>query len=211
MARLGGDEKRIASSLVRRNAFQLSQALAPLLGERTANMIFGLGVFGMGFSTIIILMLINGYAFCELIGRPQGGWPHIVGCLIAGVSGALWFHVWDGPAKLWLAILASSFGMMLLPIAYVTFFMMMNSKSLLGEEKPAGVRMIIWNLLMAFSVLGAIVAAATAIYDKATDKTPLAESFPYPAGYLVIGVGSVYVLLVLIGFILKKPSNTESA
>jgi hypothetical protein len=192
--------------LVRRNAFQLSQALAPLLGEGVANKVFGLGIFGMGFSTIIILMLINGYAFCELIGKPQGGLPHVIGCLIAGISGAFWFQVWDGPAKLWLAILASSFGMMLLPIAYFTFFMMMNSRSLLGDEKPTGSRMVIWNVLMGVSVLGAIVAAATAIYDKAMDATPISYRFPYPVGYLVIGVGVVYLLLVVIGFITKRPA-----
>ena len=207
IAALPEAEKRVASSLVRRNAFQLSQALAPLLGEGVANAVFGLGVFGMGFSTIIILMLINGYAFCELIGKPQGGLPHVVGCIIAGVSGALWFQVWDGQAKFWLAILASSFGMMLLPIAYVTFFLMMNSRSLLGEDKPTGGRMVVWNVLMGISVLGAIGAAYGAIYEKARDKTPISESISVSAGQVVIGIGLVYVLLVVIGFAMKRPTE----
>ena len=66
-------------------------------------MFFGFGIFGMGFSTIIILMLINGYAFCELLESLQGGQLHLVGCLVAGICGAIWPLVWDGPAKLWLA------------------------------------------------------------------------------------------------------------
>ena len=66
-------ERQIASSLIKRNAFQLSAALSPILGETKASLVFGFGIFGMGFSTIIILMLINGYAFCELFGKPQGG------------------------------------------------------------------------------------------------------------------------------------------
>ena len=195
MAALPEAEKRVASSLVRRNAFQLSQALAPLLGERTANRVFGIGILGMGFSTIIILMLINGFAFCEMIGRPQGGIPHFVGCLIAGISGAMWFKFWDGPAKLWLAILTSSFGMMLLPIAYVTFMLMMNSRAILGDEKPTGMRMVVWNVLMLFSVIGAIVAALSAIKSKAGDPT---------AGPVVIGVGVVYLILVVLGFAVMK-------
>ena len=65
-------ERQIASSLIKRNAFQLSAALSPILGETKASYVFGFGIFGMGFSTIIILMLINGYAFCELFGKPQG-------------------------------------------------------------------------------------------------------------------------------------------
>ena len=194
-------EKRVVSSLVKRNAFQLSKALSPLLGDKVANTIFGIGVLGMGFSSIIILMMINGYAFCELFGLPQGGIPHMLGCLVAGLSGAVWFYVWDGPAKLWLAILTSSFGMMLLPIAYVAFFMMMNSRSLMGEHKPTGLRMLVWNVLMALSVAGAIIAAAFAVYDKAGHPV---------AGKAVIGIGSVYLILVVLGFVLMRMRNAPA-
>ncbi len=193
-------------SLVRRDAFELSKALAPLLGERTASLVFGIGIFGMGFSTIIILMLINGFAFSEMFNQPLGGTPHIIGCLIAGVSGALWPLVWDGDAKLWLAILASSFGMMLLPIAYVTFFMMMNSTKLMGDEKPRGLSRVVWNMLMVISVCGAIVAASTAIYDKANDNTVLLNlgATELTVGRLVIAVAITFVVLVILGFVMKK-------
>ena len=194
IAALPDSEKRLAASLVRRNAFELSQALAPLLGPKIANLIFGIGVLAMGFSTIVILMLINGYAFCELVGAPQGGKAHLVGCIVAGLAGASWPLLWDGPAKLWLAILTSSFGMMLLPIAYFTFLMMMNSKSLLGDEKPQGGKMLLWNILMIISVLGALAAAGTAIWDKASHPT---------AGPLVMAVSVLYLALVVIGFIVK--------
>lgn len=194
IAALPDSEKRLAASLVRRNAFELSRALAPLLGPKIANLIFGIGVLAMGFSTIVILMLINGYAFCELVGAPQGGKAHLVGCIVAGLAGASWPLLWDGPAKLWLAILTSSFGMMLLPIAYFTFLMMMNSKSLLGDEKPQGVKMLLWNILMIISVLGALAAAGTAIWDKASHPT---------AGPLVMAVSVLYLALVVIGFIVK--------
>lgn len=194
MAKLPEAEKLIASSMVKRNAFTLSSSLAPLLGKKVAIYVFGVGVFAMGLSTIIILMLINGFVFCEAVGKPQGGRLFMIGCLVAGVSGAIWPLVWDGPAKLWLAILTSSFGMMLLPIAYITFFMMMNSKTLMGDEKPTGASMVTWNVLMGFAVLGAIGAAATAIWDKASHPV---------AGPLVIGVGITYLVLVLLGFVYK--------
>tara|TARA_X000001036_G_C20645852_1_gene792972 strand:- start:49 stop:1752 length:1704 start_codon:yes stop_codon:yes gene_type:complete len=199
IAALPDSEKRLAASLVRRNAFELSQALAPLLGPKIANLIFGIGVLAMGFSTIVILMLINGYAFCELVGAPQGGKAHLVGCIVAGLAGASWPLLWDGPAKLWLAILTSSFGMMLLPIAYFTFLMMMNSKSLLGDEKPQGGKMLLWNILMIISVLGALAAAGTAIWDKVSHPT---------AGPLVMAVSVLYLALVIIGFIVKARRKT---
>jgi hypothetical protein len=181
--------------LLKRNAFQLSAALSPILGDKKASLVFGFGIFGMGFSTIIILMLINGYAFCELFGKPQGGQLHLIGCLVAGVCGAIWPLVWDGPAKLWLAILVSAFGMMLLPIAYTTFFMMMNSKKLMGNEKPEGGRLKMWNILMGISVIGAFIAAGTAIYDKSSHPV---------VGKTVTIVGVIFAVSLVLGFLKKK-------
>ena len=195
-------EKRIAASLVKRNAFQLSKSLAPLLGERQANLVFGIGVLGMGFSSIVILMLINGYAFCEMLGKKQGGRLHVVGCLIAGAVGASWWLVWDGDAKMWLAILVSAFGMMLLPIAYTTFMLMMNSTKILGAEKPQGKRLLIWNVLMGFSVLGAIAAAVTAIYDKASHPI---------AGKVVIGVGVIFLVAIVVTAIQRQRKSFAGA
>ena len=193
-------ERQIASSLIKRNAFQLSAALSPILGETKASLVFGFGIFGMGFSTIIILMLINGYAFCELFGKPQGGSTHLVGCLVAGVCGAIWPLVWDGPAKLWLAILVSAFGMMLLPIAYSTFFMMMNSKKLMGVEKPEGGRLTVWNILMGISVIGAFIAAGTAVYDKGSHPV---------VGKTVTIVGVVFAIALVVGFFKKKSPQSS--
>ena len=51
------------------------------------------------------------------------------------------------------------FGMVLLPIAYVTFFLMMNSKGLLGEHRPRGRKRVIWNTLMILSASTATFAS----------------------------------------------------
>lgn len=197
IANLTVAEKKIAASLVQRSAFDLSKALVPLLDEKTAQIAFGLGILGMGFSTIIILMLINGFAFCEMLGKPLGGPVHVIGCLVAGISGAMWPMFWDGQSKLYLAIVTSTFGIMLLPIAYITFMMMMNSKKLMGDEKPTGGRLLGWNLLMGISVLGALVAAGFAMYGKIGDPK---------AGPIVIGMAVVYVIAVIIGFVKKSAS-----
>ena len=210
MAALPAAEKKIASSMVQRNASDLAKTLAPALGERGASLIFGLGVFGMGFSTIIILMLINGYVFCEAMGKPNAVFPYVLGCLVAGVVGALWPMFWTGDSKFWLAIVASNFGMMLLPIAYFTFFMMMNSRSLMGSEKPTGVRMLLWNVLMGVSVLGALVAASAAIWEKMNDtSSPNAVM----GGRFIVGMVAVYVVLIVLGFVAKRgkqPSETST-
>ncbi|GAA4449146.1 divalent metal cation transporter [Novipirellula rosea] len=202
VAKLPEDEKRIASALIKRDAFQLSRTLAPLLGDSKAKLVFGLGVFGMGFSTIIILMLINGYAFQELCGRPGSSSLFVTGVLVAGISGASWVWLWtDDQTRFWLAIFASTFAVMLLPIAYITFFLMMNSRRILGDDKPTGGRMVAWNVMMILAVAGAVAAAGTAMYDKAMDtQNPI--SF-----YVVIGILIVYSLAVAIGFAFREPSK----
>ncbi|MAG93546.1 MAG: hypothetical protein CMJ48_07335 [Planctomycetaceae bacterium] len=141
-------DRRIAAMLVTRDAFNLADALKPLTGKGVAQYVFGIGVVGMAVSSIIVLMLINGFVVCEMLGLPSQGNAHRAGCLLAGLTGAAGPFLWAGDAKVWLAVPTSMFGMVLLPIAYFTFLMMMNSKSLLGENLPRGGKRVCWNLLM---------------------------------------------------------------
>lgn len=195
IAALPTADKEIAASLVKRDAFQLSTTLAPLLGSTLSKLVFGLGVFGMGFSTIIILMLINGYVFREMLNAPNSTAPFVVGCAVAGLSGASWVYLWSGGAKFWLPIIASSFGMMLLPIAYITFFLMMNSRKILGDEKPKGLSMLVWNVLMLIAVAGATIAAKAAI-EKEMQKSDLAY-------WTILGILVVYGAWIALGFLLR--------
>ncbi len=201
-AELSVDEKTMAAALVKRNAFQLSETLSPLLGPTKAKLVFGLGVFGMGFSTIIILMLINGYVFREMLNRPTDNAPFVIGCLVAGLSGASWVYLWAGDAKFWLPIIASGFGAMLLPVAYVTFFLMMNSKRILGDEKPKGISMIVWNALMIFAVVGATIAAKAAITSEMA-KSDMAR-------YLILGVLGTYAILIVWGFVYRAKHSSAT-
>lgn len=142
-------DKQMAAMLVKRDAFNLADSLSPLTGRVVAHYAFGIGVVGMGLSSIIIIMLINGFVFCEMCGVESKGWPYRLGSLIPAL-GVLGPFLWTGgKAQFWLAVPAFIFGMIILPIAYFTFYMMMNSRSLLGEDRPRGVRRVIWNVCMA--------------------------------------------------------------
>ena len=119
----------------------------------------------MAVSTIVILMLINGFAVCEMLGVPDGGTPHRIGCLIVGGIGFFGPIAW-GELGPWLAIPVSVFGMTLLPIAYITFLLMMNSKSLLGDNRPEGSSLLRWNILMIIATTVATLGAAWASHGK---------------------------------------------
>lgn len=159
-------DKRMAAMLVRRDAFNLANSLSPLTGEAVAHYAFGIGVVGMGISSIIIMMLINGFVFCEMFGLESKGWPYRVGSLMPAV-GALAPFLWTGgKAQFWLAVPAFVFGMMILPIAYFTFYLMLNSKSLLGENMPRGGKRLVWNVLMAIALGLATFGAVWSLWSK---------------------------------------------
>lgn len=205
-AALSEAEKRLAPTLVKPNAKQLAATLAPLFGEgekgqQTANLVFGCGALAMGFSTIIILMLINGYAFAEIMGRYESTLWRTLGAAAAAACGFCWFLIWVGGSKTWLIIVASTFGAILLPIAYFSFFALMNSWKLLGDDKPTGLRMAVWNLLMLVGVMGAVLQAVAG--------TKLQMGKP-GTGSFVIGGVATFLLLALIGFSAKlRPENVE--
>lgn len=160
------DEKRVAAVLVRRDAFNLADSLAPLTGDVFAHYIFGIGVVGMAISSVIILMLINGFVFCEMLGTEWKGWAFRLGTLMPSV-GFLGPFIWGGDkAKFWLAVPTSVFGMALLPVAYFTFYWLLNSKSVLGDDRPKGGRRLLWNLLMAVAAGFAALGSFWSIWSK---------------------------------------------
>ena len=120
--------------LVKRDAFNLAESLEPLTGSLFARVVFGIGVVGMALSSIAILMLISGFVVCEMLGLEPKGRAYRLGSL-AAVVGVLGPFVWKD-AQFWLAVPTSVFGMALLPIAYISFFLLMNQRKLLGENLP---------------------------------------------------------------------------
>jgi hypothetical protein len=171
-APLSATEKKLAAMLTKRDAGSLALTLAPFTGPFIAQKIFGIGVLGMAISTIIILMLMNGIAFQEAFSKDPGreapdakltgGTDHVanindnkklffLGCAVSGTLGALFPIFWTGDSKAALALPTSVIGGSLIPIAYFTFFLMMNSKKILGDARPEGKARIIWNVLMIFA------------------------------------------------------------
>ncbi len=160
-------DRRMAAMLVKRDAFDLAQSLSPLTGDVFAQYIFGIGVVSMAVSSIIILMLINGFVVCEMLGLESKGWPHRLGAMMPAV-GALAPFIWTGgKAQFWLAVPTSVFGMTLIPIAYCTFLLVMNQKSLLGSNMPRGYRRVTWNVLMVLAIAWTGFGSMYAVWSNA--------------------------------------------
>jgi Mn2+/Fe2+ NRAMP family transporter len=192
---ISNTERQLAAMLITRDAGDLSSSLTPLTGKTIANWIFGIGVVGMTISSITLLMLISGFVICEMFNLPHNGWQHKLGTLCAA-TGVLGPFIW-ADAAFWLAVPTSVFGFMLLPLAYITFFLMMNSKSLLGDNMPTGGTRILCNVLMGFATVVTTVGAIWQAYSKAGNYSILA---------IVILIG-----LIAITHFMKKPNQKTQA
>ncbi|MCH8839299.1 MAG: divalent metal cation transporter [Planctomycetes bacterium] len=176
-------ERQIAAMLVTRDANRLSGALTPLTGSTVGNVIFGFGVVGMALSTITILMLISGFVLCEMLNLTPTGWPFRLCCLAAAL-GVLGPFFWT-QAAFKLAVPTSVFGLILLPIAYLTFFLLMNQRDLLGDELPQGKSRVVWNLLMFVAASIATVASLYMVWLKAHEKGLIAIGILLGAALIV--------------------------
>lgn len=193
-------DKRLAAMLAERDNLALANTLEPLVGKQVAQTLFGVGVLGMALSTIIILMLINGFAFCEMLNVPAEGTFHRIGSMIPAV-GILGPFVWASAAPA-LATPTSVIGGAMLPIAYVSFLLLMNSKKLLGDAMPTGAARIRWNVVMLFATAVATFGSIWGLTGKKLGT--------FPIGNVALGCLLVLLVLGILSFLIKNAKPTEN-
>jgi len=139
-----------------RGAVDAAHALAPVVGVAAGRVIFSLGVLGMCFTTLTIEMVICGFVLSEMFGFEPRGWAYRAATMTAniGILGAFY------PTPFWLPVLASSIALVMMPIAYIAFFILQNKRSYLGDEVAKGLKGTVWNILLLLAIL---VVAAGAI------------------------------------------------
>lgn len=197
-AELPEADRRLAAMIAGRDNLALARTLEPLVGRAVSQKLFGLGVLGMAISTIIILMVINGFAFCEMIGADSAGPMHRVGALIPAI-GVLGPFYWAKAAPA-LAVPTSVIGGAMLPIAYVTFLLLMNSPKALGASMPRGGARVFWNSLM---IPATLIAGFGSIWGM---RGKMLEGFPIgTAGIIALGC------LLVIGIVSFTVKNSTAA
>lgn len=195
---MAAPDRRLAAMLVDRKDKHLALTLKNLAGEGFGRFIFGIGVLGMAISTIIILMLINGFCVCEAFNKPGNQKVHFLGSIIPGIFGICFPLFWTGASKAALAVPTSVIGGSLLPIAYFTFLLLMNSRSLLGDQMLTGQKRIIANLFMGFATAIATIGSVWAIKSKAAFGVPFGQ----------IGIALLLFLFVF-GFVGFMKNNAK--
>jgi len=197
-------ELQLAAMLLNRSNKQFAHSLEALVGPNVAHMIFGIGVLGMALSTISVCMLISGFVVCEIFKYALGGWQFKLGAMLAS-TGVLWPVLWTGSSKAYLAVPAFVFGYTLVPVAFLAFFLMMNSRKLLGDSLPAGRKRATWNVLMGIT----LAITGTASIATAWGKSLMVAGAALPIGKMfIIGYG---IAIVIGHYYLKNKLKNEEA
>ncbi len=185
LASLPEVDKQLAAMLVKRDSFNLAASLEGLFGSKAfSHYVFGIGVLGMAISTIIVLMTINGHAVCEIMGKPHRGQTFLFGAQIAGI-GVLGPFIWSD-AAFWLAVPTSILGFTLIPVAYLSFFLLMNNKVILGRERPEGLKRLVGNGFMLLSLLVMGTAAFYVAWQKTWDGFPIGKIIIIAFGIMLL-------------------------
>jgi uncharacterized membrane protein len=95
----------------------------------------------------------------------------------------------------YLAVPTSVFGFILIPIAYITYALLMNQKKLLGDNMPRGCSRIVWNVLMIIAVIMVSVGAVYMVKKK--------------AGWIGIGGVVAFIMLAVIVHFIRKAQGKE--
>ncbi|MEO0963803.1 MAG: hypothetical protein AAFY08_01685 [Planctomycetota bacterium] len=148
-------ERTLAAATVKHNTSAFAATLEPLFPGDVGTVIFGIGVFFIALSTVLVHMLINGYALQAGFGIPRA-----VGSLlplVAVVGPFFW-----GELSAYLVIPTSVIGLMLLPVA-LWGFLLLGRQKLMGADR-FGPRMlivgggvtVIYTLLSAWAAYGKV-------------------------------------------------------
>lgn len=156
-------DKDLSVMLAKRTVNDLSASLRPVLGD-WSNLIFGIGVLAMAISTMLVHMMINGYAISEAVGQPKNQKMFLAGAMIPAFAGFISPVIWSGVIKTALAVPASVIATTLLPIAYLIFWLLLNSKKALGDDRPK--RKMLINFLMLLATGSATFASVWALMSK---------------------------------------------
>lgn len=126
------------------------------MGELVGRLIFPLGILGMVIGTLVMHMLTCGAVASELWGYQRGTRAYRLACLIP-TPAILGVFLWTSMGP-YLVLPTSAICGMLMPIAYIGWFLLNNNESFLGEDRPKGNKARIFNLAMALCIFTVVIS-----------------------------------------------------
>ena len=143
-----------------------AQALASVLGSGIGRIVFDLGFAGMACGAISAHMVCCGFTVCEMFGLEYTPKRYRMFTLVPAI-GILGVMI---KSPIWLPVIASALAFTMLPIAYVSFFILNNKRSYLGDAVGKGWKRVVVNAVLLVAVILSLVGAGIKIKGGVIDK-----------------------------------------
>ena len=153
-------------------------------GKEPVKYLLGIVVLLISFSTIVILMVLNGHLICEILGKPHKGAPFQTGSLLLAVS-SIGPFVWSDQDA-WVADPSYFLSLAIIPYILLSFLLMLNSKELLGRQYPQGIKGFSLNLgvCLSFLLLGS--CSFYLVWNHTWGNFPIGQALVTLIGILVL-------------------------
>ena len=151
-----------------------AQSLAVVLGGPIGRIVFDLGFIGMACGAISAHMVCCGFTVCEMFGLEYTPKRYRIFTLVPAI-GILGVMI---QSPIWLPVIASALAFTMLPIAYVSFFILNNKRSYLGDAVGKGWKRIAVNAVLLVAVILSLIGAGIKIKGGVIDKIKSMTSKP---------------------------------
>jgi len=141
-------------------------SLTGVLGEHAGRIVFNLGLIAMTCSAISTHMVVCGFTLCEMFGLEYTRKRFRLFALapsigVLGVVASLPF---------WFPVVASAVCFAMLPIAYLTFLIMNNKRSYIGDAVGKGGSRVVFNAILVIALAMALIGSAIQIKKRVIDN-----------------------------------------
>ncbi|MCF7668598.1 MAG: divalent metal cation transporter [Verrucomicrobia bacterium] len=143
-----------------------SQSLGTVLGTSLGRIVFDLGFMGMACGAISAHMICCGFTVCEMFGLEYTPARYRLFTLTPAI-GVLGVMI---KSPIWLPVIASAIAFTMLPIAYISFFILNNNRSYLGAAVGRGWKRTVVNVILLIAVIMSLIGASIKIKSGVIDK-----------------------------------------
>ena len=145
-----------------------AQSLVPVMGANLGRVVFDLGFIAMTCGAISAHMVVCGFTVCEMFGLEYTVKRYRLFTLVpvVGLLGVV------TSTPLWLPVVASAMALTMLPIAYVSFWILYNRRSCGGQPFWADWKRLGFNLVLAVAVILSVVGAGIQLKTRVWDRLP---------------------------------------
>ena len=137
-----------------------AKSFTGILGNAAGRIFFDLGMIAMTCTAISVHMVVCGFTFCEMFGLEYTKTRFRLFAMAPAIG--LFGVVFKLP--FWFPVAASALCFTMLPIAYLTFLIMNNKRSYIGDAVGKGLGRVLFNAILCAALLVATIGSGIGIY-----------------------------------------------